>query len=168
MLTELLAQVSNEAWTFLAVGLPIMGVISVWPHLTKRWHEWRRDRRLASDPYILQEELAEFNWKIDEGLETFEWRSWLARYSGQAALFAGVIVAVDIGYDLEWQGVLAGVVVLSLLYQLWRKMNDPEELQDAGNEPFWDRHNFPDEAIYGFFGAILMVGLLLGFYWMFF
>lgn len=168
MLAELFAKIDPITWQLIGSFLALMLPLSVWEHLRKRWYEWRRDRRIARDPYILQDELAEFNWKIDDDLEPFEWREWLARYAGHSVAVAGGFVAIDIGYDLEWQGVLFALVALGFVFNTWRRINDPEETRKEVETASWDGTEPSPEAIYGIVGALVMAAFLLAFYLTFF
>lgn len=153
------SQVSPVTWALIAATGPALAATSLVPHARKRWHECRLARRLARDPLIPREELAEFNWKIDLELAPVEWGDWSRKIAGGTALFAGALIAADLQFDLAWEGLLLAFAGLSMLYQFWRRLNDPPDLESVQEQ--LPPAEYPTEALIGFAFAIVLVTFLV-------
>jgi hypothetical protein len=142
----------------LIIGAAIGAIAFVVPYVRRRFHRWRLARRMRQDPYLLAEELREYELAIGEELPPVE-PAGLAL----AAAFIGAAVAIPLWFagtvletlwDLEW--LIAGVV--AALFGLWRWLNDPPGLEPAAGRP---RVEVPREAWLGLIGGIGITALTL-------
>ena len=162
-LTASLQWPSAFAWSAFALSAGMALVGQVWRHGRLAFRKWQLDRRLARDPYILREEMNEYLLAVgDEGEPPSP--PAVIRNSILTGLLGAIPVWL-IQNDLEhwWEIGVIGVCVLSLLGAWWRWLNDPESDPAALKLP---KATVPVEAMLGFAGAILTVGVILGLIWL--
>ena len=163
-LPDLFASIPLVAWGMFALGAAITAAAGVLPHLRRAWHQWRLDRRLARNPYMLQEEMNEYRYALGEELEPIN--RW--RLLGDS-LLAGLFVArpfwlAELGFEYGWEAGLLAYGALGLLLAWWRWMNDPASDPAVLKLPQAD---VPREAIAGFGAAMGVIGLILFAIWLF-
>lgn len=150
------------AWAAFALASGAGALFGAWHHLVRAWHQRRLDRRLASNPYILREELNEYRFRIDDDLPPLD----AGRLVG-SGLLGGAVAAIPawlIEQDLEhwWHygHVLAGAV--GLLYGIWRWYNDPPGTRgDEERQSTLDAFLAERDAVLGLCWAVVVVLLIL-------
>src|SRR5688572_21345844 len=77
---------SSTAWGAFAVGTAFAVIAQTHGHVRQAFHQWRLDRRLARDSYILREEMNEYQHAIGGDLEPLQREQVIGR-----SLVAGVV-----------------------------------------------------------------------------
>jgi len=151
---------SAATWGAFAFGTAFAIVAQGYRYVRHGFHQWRLDRRLARDPYILRAELNEYRLAIGEDLAPLNPLEVIMR-----SLLAGVVYAVPmwlIERQLDhWLSIAeATLFALVLLIGLWRWLNDPRDLRDreVAEE---DSGDMPSEAGIGFVDAVIIICLLM-------
>lgn len=151
-----------STWAVFAFASGAVALITTSKHVTRAWHQWRLDRRLARNPYILREELSEYRLKIDDELPPLD----PARLVG-ASLLAGVVAGIPAWLaerHLEhwWDYGHWLIVGTGLLYATWRWHNDPPELRaENARHPLVPAFFAERDAVLGLGWAIVIVLLIL-------
>jgi hypothetical protein len=127
-------------------------------HVVRAWHQWRLDRRLARNPYILREELSEYQFRIGDDLPPLD----SARLVG-ASLLIGAVAAfpawlAERHLEQWWQIGSFAFFALTLLVGLWRRFNDPPEMHAKVGTP---EITVPREAWLGLVGGLAAVALIV-------
>lgn len=125
-LSALLGSIPSYAWTMFAVSAGAGVALSVFPYVRRVFHYWRLERRLTRDPYMLREEMREYEAAMGGELEPFDLRRILG-----ASLAAGLLAGLpewlmELGLADWWFAAFATVAAGSLLFSIWRWFNDPE------------------------------------------
>lgn len=105
---------------------------------------------------MLVEEHRDHLLAMGEEPQPIDWRA-IAMNALINALFIGAAgVMFALGREWEWEIAFVGAGLLGLLYGVWRRMNAPEP------DPFGPPETtIPAEAVYGFAGAIALVGAVV-------
>ena len=150
------------AWAVFALAGGAAALIGARSHLARAWHQRRLDRRLASNPYILREELNEYRLRIGEELPPLQ----RDRLVG-SSLLAGAVAAIPawlIEQDLEhwWHYGHMLIGAVGLLYGIWRWHNDPPAARGKDDSPpALDAFLAERDAVLGLCCAIVVVLLIL-------
>jgi hypothetical protein len=146
-------------WTVFALASGAAALIDASGHLMRAWHQWRLDRRLARNPYMLREELNEYRFKIDD-VPPFD----PARLVGSSLIVGGLaaILAWLVERNLEhwWEYGHWLLLAAGLLYATWRWNNDPPETRGA-RHPVVVAFLGERDAVIGLGLAIVVVLLIL-------
>jgi hypothetical protein len=159
-LAALLDWPGTATWGVFAFASGGTALIEASRHAIRAWHQWRLDRRLARNPYILREELNEYRFRIDDDLPPLD----PARLVGSSVL-VGVLAAIPAWLaerHLEhwWQYACFAFFLFGLLSSFWRRLNDPPEMHPGAALP---GVTVPREAWLGLAGGIAIVALILVF-----
>ena len=149
-------------WSVFALVSGCAALVPASRHAARAWHQWRLDRRLARNPYILREELNEYRFKIDDDLPPLD----PARLAG-SSLLVGVFAAIPAWFaerNLEhwWEYGHWLVLAAGLLYATWRWHNDPLEVRgEDARHPLLDAFLGERDAVLGLGSAIAIVLLIM-------
>jgi hypothetical protein len=159
-LAALLDWPGAATWGVFAFATVGTGLIDASRHVVRAWRQWRLDRRLARNPYILREELNEYRFRIGDELPSLD----PARLVG-SSLAIGVLAAIlarlaELNLEHWWEYGHLLMLAAGLLYATWRWHNDPPE---ARGERHPVLHAFLGErdAVLGLGSAIVIVLLIL-------
>ena len=153
---------SASTWGVFALASGAVALITASKHAVRAWHQWRLDRRLARNPYILREELSEYRFKIDDDLPPLD----PVRLVGNS-LLVGVVAAIPAWLTerhLEhwWEYGHWGIGAAGLLYATWRWHNDPPETRgEDARHPLLGSFLGERDAVLGLGSAIVIVLLIL-------
>ena len=148
------------AWTWgvfaFASGAAALGEAS--PHIVRAWHQWRLDRRLARNPYMLREELSEYQSRIGDDLAPLDVDRLV-----RSGLTGGVFLAIpawlaERHFEQWWQYGLVALYGILFLSSIWRRLNDPPEMHAKAGLP---EVTVPREAWLGFAGGLAAVALIV-------
>ena len=159
-LAALLDWPGAATWGVFAVASGGAALIEASRHAIRAWHQWRLDRRLARNPYILREELNEYRFRIGDELPPLD----PARLVG-SSLVVGVCMAIPawlVERHLEhwWEYGHGLILATGLLYATWRWHNDPPEARRE-RHPVLDAFLGDRDAVLGLGWAVVIVLLIL-------
>ncbi|MCP5395327.1 MAG: hypothetical protein H6918_01085 [Sphingomonadaceae bacterium] len=123
------------------------------------WHRWRLARRIARDPYMLQEELREYEDAIGEKPDPIDWPR---AVKGLLVELLFISPAFLIYMATAHRSAVAGLIALSvcyMAYNVWQRANDPEH--DGPLFAWPARPDIPPEAAFGFAAAIAVIAAII-------
>ncbi|HWT31377.1 MAG TPA: hypothetical protein VEB68_08445 [Croceibacterium sp.] len=151
---------TTAVWGALAFGAAAALAAQTHRHVRRAFHQWRLARRLARDPYILRDEMNEYQHAIGEDLGPLQ-----VPQIAKRSLVAGLVYAfgawlIENDLDRWWDRVEGALLAGALLYGLWRWLNDPPEARAHDEE--WEGAEFlrRDNGL-SFAAAVTIVMLLL-------
>ena len=149
---------SHTAWGAFAVFTAIGVIAQSHRHARQAFQQWRLDRRLARDPYILREEMNEHRLAIGDDLDPLTPSNVLKQALLAGAISAFPIWLAEAHLELWWHIAGAAFLGLGFVVGFWRWFNDPDPDPDALTV-LGDRYTFHGMA--GAVGAVGLAGLLL-------
>ena len=149
-------------WTVFALAASATTIIPASQHIMRAWHQWRLNRRLARNRYMLREELNEYRFKINDDLPPLAPAGLVG-----SSLLVGTLTAIPawlFEQDLEhlWEYGHWLFVAAGLLYATWRWHNDPPETRgEDARHPLLGSFLGERDAVLGLGSAIVIVLLIL-------
>lgn len=147
---------SAIVWSAFALGSGVAALIGASAHIQRAYYQWRLDRRLARDPYILRDEMNEYLAEIGDDLPSFEPARFAAASLLGGALFAVPIWLAERHLEHWWEIGSIALGVGAFLYAWWKWLNDPD-----APRPVLPDAEIPREAVAAFVTAVALVGLFL-------
>lgn len=141
-----------------ALGAAMPMIVGSWARFHHWWRRGILDRRLARDDYMLVEEYRDHASAIGEQPEPIDWRAITREVLVTGLLLGAGGVMIALGKEWAWEIALLGFAGLALLYGLWRKINDPQEVAE-------DEYELPPSdggtaLAVGFYGLLAIIALL--------
>lgn len=151
-------------WGVFAFGAALALAAHTHRHVRRAFHQWRLDRRLTRDAYILREELNEYELAIGEELDPLHPVDVVKHVLLGGALAAAPSWFAQGHLELWWEAALFAFGGLGLLFAWWHWLNDPESDPDVLKLP---KGNIPFDALAGFGAAAAVIGIILLAIWLF-
>jgi len=147
---------SAAVWSAFAFGAAFAAAAQSWGHARQAYFQWRLDRRLARDRYILCEEMNEHRLAIGDDLEPLDLSRVVAGALLGAVVYAFPVWLAEQHLEHWWQFASLAFGAFALMLAWWRWMNDPDSDPEALKLP---KATIPRDAIMGFAVAIAVVAL---------
>ena len=150
-----MASIYFAGWGWLSLVFSGSLIVEVWPHLHYRYWQWRLDRRLARDAYMLTEELREF--QLAQGEEP-------GRLDLKRAFLRSLRATFEIGFPVLMFGQFTHSDLLTVVFAaalLLTLIGHRRTVMREGPIPDDERRDvYPREAKVGFLvGMCAMIGI---------